>query len=170
MSSKKTLVVLAALAATFTAGVAQARGSDDVRWSVTIGTPAVVPVYAPAPVYVPGAVYAPGPAYLPGSGYARPSHAQPHRVAYGQPTRWDVDGDGIPNRHDRVYNPRWDIDGDGIPNRHDRVYNPRWDVDGDGIPNRHDRADNPRWDRDGDGVPNRRDPRPYRPYRGGWDR
>jgi hypothetical protein len=30
-----------------------------------------------------------------------------------------VDGDGIPNRQDRVYNPRWDRDGDGIPNRRD---------------------------------------------------
>jgi hypothetical protein len=33
-----------------------------------------------------------------------------------------------------VYNPRWDRDGDGIPNRYDRLYNPAWDRDGDGIP------------------------------------
>ena len=38
---------------------------------------------------------------------------------YRELTRWDVDGDGIPNRYDRVYNPRWDRDGDGVPNRYD---------------------------------------------------
>ena len=38
---------------------------------------------------------------------------------YREPARWDVDGDGIPNRYDRVYNPRWDRDGDGVPNRYD---------------------------------------------------
>jgi hypothetical protein len=82
--------------------------------------------------------------------------AQPH-VVHPVVVGWDRDRDGIPNRHDRVYNPRWDRDGDGVPNRHDRVYNPRWDRDGDGIPNRYDRVYSPRWDRDGDGVPNRHD-------------
>ena len=38
---------------------------------------------------------------------------------YREPARWDADGDGIPNRYDRVYNPRWDRDGDGVPNRYD---------------------------------------------------
>ncbi|MBC7939687.1 MAG: hypothetical protein H7Z19_07980, partial [Chitinophagaceae bacterium] len=42
-------------------------------------------------------------------------------------------------RRDPVYNPRWDVDGDGIPNRHDR------DRDGDGIPNWHDRNDSRYW-------------------------
>ena len=135
MNSKKSLIALIAVAGTLAAGVAQARGSDDVRWSVTIGSPAVVaaPVYWPAPQVV-------------------VRHAPPPvQVIYQQPTRWDRDGDGIPNRRDRLYNPRWDRDGDGVPNRHDRVYNPQWD-------------------RDGDGVPNRRDPRPDQPYRGGWGR
>ena len=50
-------------------------------------------------------------------------------------------GDGIPDRHDRVYNPRWDVDGDGIPSRHGR------DRDGDGTPNRHDRHDGRTWRR-----------------------
>jgi hypothetical protein len=44
---------------------------------------------------------------------------------YRHPTRWDRDGDGIPNRYDRRYNPRRDRDGDGIPNRHDRYDNRR---------------------------------------------
>ena len=52
-----------------------------------------------------------------------------------RPTRWDRDGDGIPNRYDRVYNPRWDRDGDGVPNRYDRHPNRRdngWQSGGDG--------------------------------------
>lgn len=54
---------------------------------------------------------------------ARPTYVyvEPARRDYGyrEPKRWDVDGDGIPNRHDPVYNPRWDRDGDGVPNRYD---------------------------------------------------
>ena len=59
--------------------------------------------------------------------YSAPVYRQPQGIYapvrghyYRQPTRWDRDGDGIPNRYDRVYNPRWDRDGDGIPNRYDR--------------------------------------------------
>jgi len=122
MSIKKLIVVAAALAATLGGvGVAQARGGADVQWSVTIGAPVGVPVYAaPYPVY-----RQPAPVYR-----AYPS--------YQEPTRWDRDGDGIPNRYDRVYNPRWDRDGDGIPNRYDRRDNLRHDRDGDGIPNWRD--------------------------------
>jgi hypothetical protein len=131
MSVRKNLIVAGlALGAVLGAGVANAQGRDDVQWSVTIGTP----VYSqPAPVYMPAPVYR----------HHTPVYVQP-APAYHQPTRWDRDGDGIPNRRDRVYNPRWDVDGDGIPNRYDRVNTPRWDRDGDGIPNRHDRWDNNR--------------------------
>jgi hypothetical protein len=150
--STKSMIVLATLASGLTAGLAQAHGDDTLRWSVTVGAPAAVPYYAPAPVYV------------------RPAPPpQRHGRAFYQPTRWDVDGDGIPNRYDRVYNPPWDRDGDGIPNRVDHRYNPSWDRDGDGIPNRRDPVYNPRWDRDGDGIPNRQDPRPRMPDRG-WGR
>ena len=73
--------------------------------TIVIGTPVYtqpVPVHVrPLPVYQP-----PPPAYA--------------RTAYLRPTRWDRDGDGVPNRRDRLYNPAWDRDGDGIPNRHDR--------------------------------------------------
>jgi hypothetical protein len=69
----------------------------------------------PVPVYRPGFV---APSY--GHGYG-------HRDrSYREPTRWDRDGDGIPNRYDRVYNPRWDRDGDGVPNRYDRHDNSRY--------------------------------------------
>ena len=140
--NRKTLIVGAlALAGSLAVGVAQARG--DVQWSVTIGGPIGVPVYSqpypvysqPYPVYSqPYPVYSqPYPVYSqpalvytqPAPVYLRPVpvYSQPYpqrwrgHVQYQEPTRWDRDGDGIPNRHDRLYNPRWDRDGDGVPNR-----------------------------------------------------
>jgi hypothetical protein len=94
----------AALATTGAFGASAAEARDvDVQWSVTIGSP----FYVPAPVYVPPPVYVPrAPVYW--------------QRGYQQPRHWDRDGDGIPNRYDRLYNPRWDRDGDGIPNRYDR--------------------------------------------------
>ena len=137
--NRKTFIVGAlALVGSLAGGVAQARG--DVQWSVTIGGPIGVPVYSqPYPIYSqPYPVYSqPYPVYTqPAPVYVRPvpvytqsypqSYAQPYpqrwrgQVQYQEPTRWDRDGDGIPNRHDPVYNPRWDRDGDGVPNRHER--------------------------------------------------
>ena len=138
MSKSRWFVVSAlALAGTLGAGAARAGHDPDVQWSVTIGTPVYtrpLPVYVyPAPVYTP--VY---PSY---HGVAPYHRAPRHHGYYREPTRWDRDGDGIPNRHDRLYNPRWDVDGDGVPNRHDR------DRDGDGIPNWHDRHDGRVWRR-----------------------
>lgn len=123
-------------------GVAQANHGSNVQWSVTVGTPVytqTAPVYAyPAPVYTqPAPVYTqPHPSHYPS--YRSDRYYSPHRHHrhYREPTHWDHDGDGIPNRRDRLYNPRWDVDGDGVPNRHDR------DRDGDGIPNWHDRHEN----------------------------
>jgi len=113
MSRRNILVAALALTGALSAGLAQAQPHDDVQWSVTIGTPVYsqpMPVYRqPMPVYV-----QPAPVYQ----YGQYGH-------YRQPTRWDRDGDGIPNRADRVYNPRWDRDGDGIPNRQDRWDNVR---------------------------------------------
>jgi hypothetical protein len=146
--SKTRFVIPAALAlaAALGSGVAQARDAD-VQWSVTIGSPAYgrpQPVYTvPVPVYrQPAPVYHQRPVY-PLYGH-RPAYPA---VRYHQPTRWDRDGDGIANRHDRLYNPHWDIDGDGIPNRHDRHDRARWDNDRDGVPNRYDRYDNNPWRR-----------------------
>lgn len=102
-------VTTLALAGVLGAGVAQAR--TDVH--VSIGLPVLLPspphvVVQPAPVYAPAPVY-----------YQAPRHY--HRGhGYTHPARWDRDGDGVPNRYDRVYNPRWDRDGDGVPNRYDR--------------------------------------------------
>jgi hypothetical protein len=147
MSIKKTWFVALALTGALGAGVAQARDNGDVQWSVTIGAPIGLPIYSqPYPVYT-----QPVPIYR--GGYSYPRHAYP-RHEYGHPTRWDRDGDRIPNRYDRVYNPRWDRDGDGIPNRYDR---------------RYDRRDNLRHDHDRDGGSNRRDRNDRRDGRG-WDR
>ena len=139
MSSRKLVIVTGlALAATLSAGVAQARDRNDVQWSVTIGAPIGMPLYSqPYPVYS-----QPYPVY----GQPYPTYSQRHYQprAYQQPTRWDRDGDGIPNRRDSVYNPRWDRDGDGIPNwqdRNNRNEPARYDRDGDGIPNWQDRND-----------------------------
>jgi hypothetical protein len=101
MSKKQLLIAGLALAGALSAGVAQARERADVQWSVTIGAPAYGGYYgSPAPLVVQPAR---------GDGY-RDGYREYHR-----PTRWDIDGDGIPNRYDRVYNPRWDRNGDGIP-------------------------------------------------------
>jgi hypothetical protein len=138
MSKSRWIVASAlALAGMLGAGAARAGHRADVQWSVTVGTPVYV---QPVPVQVyPGPVYTqPYPAYRGGDPYHRPYHQ--HRY-YREPTHWDRDGDGIPNRRDRVYNPRWDVDGDGIPNRYDR------DRDGDGIPNWHERRDSRYWGR-----------------------
>jgi hypothetical protein len=106
MNAIKLAIAGIALAGVFGAASAEARGRDDVQFSVTIGSPA--PVYA-GPVLVRS--------YDRGYG---PRHPHPVYRHAPRPTRWDRDGDGVPNRFDRVYNPRWDRDGDGVPNRYDR--------------------------------------------------
>lgn len=134
MNIRTSIIGALALAATLSSGLAQARGGNDVQWSVTIGAPIGVPVYSqPYPVYS-----YPAPVVV---------HRPYSRGYYQQPTRWDRDGDGVPNRYDRVYNPRWDRDGDGIPNRYDR--RDRYD--------RYDRYGGHHRDRDHDGIPNWRD-------------
>lgn len=111
MKTRHLMLTGLCLAGALLTGTAMARGNDDVQWSVTIGGGS--PAYGrPAPVYVQPA-YPVYPAY---NSYSSPRHGGYHQ----QPRRWDRDGDGIPNRYDRVYNPAWDRDGDGIPNRRDR--------------------------------------------------
>ena len=131
MNLRTSIIGALALAATLGAGVAQARGGDELNWSITIGTPIGVPAY-----HQPYPIYAPAPVVV---------HRPYDGRGYREPTRWDRDGDGIPNRRDRVYNPRWDRDGDGVPNRYDR--HPGY-ADGygrardrDGIPDWRDRRD-----------------------------
>ena len=156
MIRKNLIVGALALCGVFAAGLAQAR--DNVQWSVSIGVPVGVPVYS-QPVYSQPVYSQPYPVYSePAPVYVRPAPVvvqQPywHGRGYSAPTRWDVDGDGIPNRYDRVYNPRWDRDGDGIADRHDRRDDRRYgqyqyqDRDRDGIPNWRDRHDDRGWHR-----------------------
>ena len=111
MNAKKLAIAALAVAGALAAASVEAHGRDDVQLSVTIGSPWFAPsarVYGPAPAY-------------------RFDDRRYEGSRYRAPTRWDVDGDGIPNRFDRVYNPRWDRDGDGIPNRFDRHdHSRRW--------------------------------------------
>ena len=117
MNTRKLAIVSVALAGVLAAASVEARGRDDVQLSVTIGRPTwLVP---PLPLVRPGFV-------APSYGHAYGGYAR----SYREPTRWDRDGDGVPNRYDRVYNPRWDRDGDGVPNRYDRHDNSRQGRDG----------------------------------------
>jgi hypothetical protein len=50
----------------------------------------------------------------PGYAYRAPHWVERNGRWHYQPSRWDRDGDGIPNARDR------DRDGDGVPNRADR--------------------------------------------------
>jgi hypothetical protein len=115
MKSRNLVLVSLGLAAALCGGAAMAQ--DSVQWSVTIGGGSGGPVYTPAvPVYTPAV-----PVYTrPVPVYSHPGYRGHEPRGYRSPTRWDRDGDGIPNRHDRVYNPRWDRDGDRIPNWKDR--------------------------------------------------
>ena len=88
MNASKLAIVAIAFAGTLAAAAAQAHGRDDVRFSVAIGAPFVAPV---GPVVVPAPVVR----------YERRYDA---RIADRTPTRWDVDGDRIPNRDDRFDN------------------------------------------------------------------
>ena len=129
MNTRKIAIAAALAAAALGSGVAQARGPVDVQWSVTIASPELrLPgggvVYLP-PIPLPRAVighprhdveyrHVPTPEVE----YRLPPR---HGGGYREPRHWDIDGDGIPNRYDRVYNPRWDRDGDGVPNRYDHT-------------------------------------------------
>jgi hypothetical protein len=145
MNMNKTLIAaVAAAASLLTAGVAHAR--DNVQWTVGVNLPNVSTVISnfPVPVLPQVVVAAPPPVIyreerrvvvrpVPQVVYEapvvvyRPVPAQPGWRAPGyHQTRWDRDGDGIPNRYDRYDNrrdrhgPYGDRDRDGIANRYDR--------------------------------------------------
>jgi hypothetical protein len=122
MNSRRITLVAMILVGSLGARLAQAQGPD-VQWSVTVGSLVGMPIYNQSmPLQaLPMPAARPVPVRMP--------------QGYQQPTRWDRDGDGIPNSRDRVFNPAWDRDGDGIANRYDRRDNLRRDHDGDGVPN-----------------------------------
>lgn len=177
MNSRKIALVLTLLAGTLAASAAQA-GGPEVQWSLRLATPTIrLPghvVLPLPPIPVPRVVVVQPDR---DDAYHPPRYGQGHGRAYGPGYGWgygDADHDGVPNRHDPVYNPRYDRDGDGVPNRYDpRPNDPRvsrgWQEarrdarDGRGdarYDRREDRRDDRRDDRRGD----RRDDR-----RGGHD-
>lgn len=127
-SFHKALVPTAALAIALVGalnpGLAHARG--DVRWSVSIGVPAVpAAVYVePAPVYMvppPPVYYAPPP---------RPVYVmQPAPVVYGPPAYGYYDRpyrDGYRRYHHHEHRGYRDSDRDGVPDRYDRRPGDPW--------------------------------------------
>ncbi|HEY3636299.1 MAG TPA: hypothetical protein VGK95_14710 [Caldimonas sp.] len=104
MNAKKLAIVALGLAGVLATAGAQARGRDDVQFSITIASPVWL---RPAPVVVAAPVARFDGRFYDHSGYQRP-------------TRWAGDGDAIPDRFERVYDPRRDRDGDGSANRSDR--------------------------------------------------
>ncbi len=141
-------LVAASLVSTAALGAGVAHARTDVQWTVQIAGPIGVTIgNQPAVRYVRPVAWpvVVQPTYRQPV-YAQPVYAQP---VYAQPAYRPV----------RVVYPAWDRDGDGIPNRYDRVYNPRGDRDGDGIPNRYDRRDDRRYDHHDDWRDGRRDGR-----------
>ena len=63
-------------------------------------------------------------------GQARQDYSRDYGRGFHRPTRWDRDGDGIPNRYDRTPDGEVrmrDRDRDGVPDRFDRYpFDPRW--------------------------------------------
>ena len=134
----------------------------EAQVSITFGSPPPPPRYEVVPAPRAGYVWAPGHYELindqhvwrpgqwmtdrAGYRYVAPTWAQVGNRWQYHPSRWDRDGDGIPNRYDRTDNrklngPNGDIDRDGIPNKYDRYDN-------------RSQAQNPFGDRDRDGIPN----------------
>ncbi len=115
MNTRKRAIAGALLLSSLLAA-SSALAGPQVHWQVTVESPAI---------RLPGHVVLPLPPILVPRMVVTDPHLRHHR-GYREPSRWDVDGDGVPNRHDRVYNPRWDRDGDGTPNRYDpRPNDPR---------------------------------------------
>lgn len=114
---------LIAAAGALSAGAAAAH--PDVRWAVSVNA-------APVAVKV---------ASDRGYGVALPVVNRYGYPVYREPTRWDRDADGIPDRYE--YHPR-----------HHRHFRDRWE-----------RCEERAPDRDRDGVPDRYDRRPHDPTR-----
>ncbi len=143
MLKRIALTTLAAAATFATATVALAPVTPAAaQVSITFGAPPP-PRYEPIPVGRPGYVWAPGQWRLVNDQYVwqggqwyqdRPGYRYVpdrwERYSYNgrdqwryHASRWDRDGDGIPNRYDRY------------DNRNDQAQNPFGDRDRDGIPN-----------------------------------
>lgn len=153
MLKRIALVTLAAAATFTTATVAMAPLTPAAaQVSITFGAPPPPMRYEVVPAPRAGYVWAPGHWRLVNDQYvwqggqwyqSRPgyNYVPDSWVRYSdngrdrwryQPSRWDRDGDGIPNRYDRY------------DNRNDSAQNPFGDRDRDGVPNVFDTWDNRR--------------------------
>jgi WXXGXW repeat (2 copies) len=167
MLKRMAITSLAAAAFFSTATVVTAPFTPaDAQVSIIFGSPPPPPRYEVVPAPRAGHVWAPGHYELihdqyvwrpgqwltarPGYRYVAPSWAQVNNRWQYTPSRWDRDGDGIPNRYDRSDNRRGaygDRDRDGVPNRYDRYDNRQGafgDRDRDGVPNAFDAWDSRR--------------------------
>ncbi|MDM4768418.1 hypothetical protein [Pelomonas sp. SE-A7] len=123
------VVLSAAAVGLLSAGLAQAH--PEVRWAVNVATPPVAVQLASDRGH--------GVAVPVVDRYGRPVY--PAYPVYREPTRWDRDADGIPDRYESHH-------------RHHRHFRDRWE-----------RCEEREPDRDRDGVPDRYDRRPHDPYR-----
>jgi hypothetical protein len=149
MLKRIAITSLAAAALFSTAAVATASLTPAAaQINVTFGAPPPPPVYEPVPVPRAGYVWAPGHYALvndryvwtrgqwmaarPGSRYVPDNWERVYVSGREQwrhvPSRWDRDGNGIPDRYERhsERGPWGDRDHDGIPNAYDR-YDNRYD-------------------------------------------
>ena len=124
--NRRLATLIIAAGAALSSGIAQAH--PDVRWAVNVNAPPVAVQVASDRGYGYGV-----PVY-------RPAVDAHRRTEYREPTRWDRDADGIPDRYERHHH------------RHHHHHH-----------RHHERCD--ARDSDRDGVPNRYDRRPDNPYR-----
>jgi hypothetical protein len=112
MKIKSAVAAVLVIAGVMGAGVAQAR--PDVDWVLRIGLPLppLPVVVLPAPVMRAPVVVEREPVYRDDRREWRGErewrderewreHRHGHDRYYDRPARWDVDGDGVPNRYDR---------------------------------------------------------------------
>lgn len=127
---------LLAGAALLAAAPAMARVDVDIHVGV-LGAYVAPSPYGPPPRYIapPPRYIAPPPVYgAPSYGYGQPGtvYVQPGPVyvqpgpVYVQPRPLYRDEWRERHWHDHRQGPRWDRDGDGVPNRHDRRPNNPW--------------------------------------------
>lgn len=119
--------------------------------NIIFGSPPPPPVYEVVPQQRPGYVWGPGHYRLANNQYVwNPGSWQAARQGYRYvPDTWERTQ--INGREQWAYRPsRWDRDGDGIPNKYDHHDNrannngPMGDKDHDGIPNAFDNHNNNR--------------------------
>ena len=173
MLKRMAITSLAAAALFSTATVVTAPFTPaDAQVSITFGSPPPPPRYEVVPAPRTGYLWAPGHyrlvndqyVWIPGqwltqrAGYRSVPDSWERYIVSGReqwryvPSRWDRDGNGVPDRYEsnRRDGPNGDRDRDGIPNKYDRydnrsqAQNPFGDRDHDGIPNVFDNYNNNR--------------------------